>query len=186
VTAPTRRGFGSVVLQSSVERQLQGEVHLDWRTEGLICELSLPADEVVTKIVGARNVPMPSAAHERRPAAGARAMRVLVVEDEALVAAQIEDVLTESGHKVEVASRLADAFDRLYRTPPDAALLDINVAGERSYPLAELLVSKGIPFAFCSGYGEGVDLPDHLKRVPMVAKPFDPVELVRAVVALRL
>jgi DNA-binding LytR/AlgR family response regulator len=83
-----------------------------------------------------------------------------------------------------VVSRLADAFDRLYRLELDVALLDINVAGERSYPLADLLLAKGVPFAFCSGYGENAGLPARLSHIPLVAKPFDRDDLVSTVTAL--
>jgi DNA-binding response OmpR family regulator len=112
--------------------------------------------------------------------------RVLVVEDEALIAAQIEDVLADAGYVVlGPSSRLADAFDQFYRTPPDAALLDINVAGERSFPLAEFLTAKGVPFAFCSGYGEASAVPEQFRHVPVIAKPADSAALVAVLGRLR-
>jgi PAS domain S-box-containing protein len=183
VIPPTRRGFGSVVLQSSIEGQLKGAVHLDWRAEGLVCELLLPSAEVIAHGKGAheRKIIQPNSTRTVRTS---KQLRILVVENEALVAAQIEDVLEACGHQVCVVSRLADAFDRLYRLELDVALLDINVAGERSYPLADLLLAKGVPFAFCSGYGENAGLPARLSYIPLVAKPFDRDDLVSTVTAL--
>jgi DNA-binding response OmpR family regulator len=107
---------------------------------------------------------------------------ILVVEDEALIATQIEDVLTQAGYVVLGPSpRLADAFHQYYRMQPDAALLDINVAGERSFPLAEFLKAKGVPFAFCSGYGEAGDVPEQFRDVPLIVKPTEPKDLVDVV-----
>jgi PAS domain S-box-containing protein len=185
VAPPKRRGFGSVVLQSSVERQLHGEVHLDWRAEGLVCELSVPVEEMVVPTARMDAPNRVDIAAAPPVVARGRALHVLVLEDEALVAAQIEDVLAGAGHAVTGASRLPEAFDRLYADPPDAALLDINLGGQRSYGFAELLAAKGVPFAFCSGYGESAELPGALRGAPMLAKPFDPAELLRVVETLR-
>jgi PAS domain S-box-containing protein len=179
VKQPERRGFGSVVLQTSVERQLDGTVTLDWQATGLRCRIEVPAAGTIAygQLAPAeRSSVVGQPSRTDRLAAGAS---VLVVEDEALIAAQIEDVLGEAGYVVlGPSSRLADAFDQFYRTPPDAALLDINVAGERSFPLAEFLTAKGVPFAFCSGYGEASAVPEQFRHIPVIAKPADPVGLV--------
>jgi PAS domain S-box-containing protein len=186
VTRPERRGFGSVVLQTSVERQLGGTVDLNWRPQGLRCRIQVPAAETIASghlPTAERAGPSGTASATGGLAAGAR---VLVVEDEALIAAQIEDVLADAGYVVlGPASRLADAFDQFYRTPPDAALLDINVAGERSFPLAEFLTAKGVPFAFCSGYGEASAVPEQFRHVPVIAKPADSAALVAVLGRLR-
>lgn len=179
VIRPERRGFGSVVLQTSVERQLGGTVDLDWRAEGLRCRIEVPAaDTIVAGDLETANRSAPSGPVSATGGLAAGA-RVLVVEDEALIAAQIEDVLHDAGFIVlGPASRLADAFDHFYRSSPDAALLDINVAGERSFPLAEFLTAKGVPFAFCSGYGEESVVPEQFRHIPVITKPADPVLLI--------
>jgi PAS domain S-box-containing protein len=179
VTRPERRGFGSVVLHTSVERQLGGAVTLDWRTEGLRCSIEVPAAEAIASgnvSSKDRSGSPDSFSSAGRLAAGAR---ILVVEDEALIAAQIEDVLTQAGYTVlGPVSRVSAAFDAFYRTSPDAALLDINVAGERSFPLAEFLTAKGVPFAFYSGYGEAGAIPEQFRHIPVIAKPADPAGLI--------
>ncbi len=111
-----------------------------------------------------------------------RGQRVLVVEDEALIAMQIEDALHQAGCTVVgPASRIADAFDLLYGEGADAALLDVNVAGDRSFALADILASKGVPFAFVTGFEANSTVPERFHGVPVVAKPFATTELVDAV-----
>jgi PAS domain S-box-containing protein len=179
VKQPERKGFGSVVLQTSVERQLGGAVSLDWRMEGLRCSIEVPAAGTIASghLPSAERPSLSaSASSTGRLSAGAR---ILVVEDEAMIAAQIENVLADAGYIVlGPASRVADAFDQFYRALPDAALLDINVAGERSFPLAEFLTAKGVPFAFYSGYGEAGAVPEQFRHIPVIAKPADPAGLI--------
>jgi CheY-like chemotaxis protein len=179
VKQPERRGFGSVVLQTSVERQLGGAVNLEWRGEGLHCRIKVPAAEVIVSgyLPSAKQSTMSgSALSGGALKAGAH---ILVVEDEALIAAQFEDVLGDAGYVVlGPASRLAQAFEQFYRKRPDAALLDINVAGESSFPLAEFLTAKSVPFAFCSGYGEAGAIPEQFRHVPLITKPADPERVI--------
>src|SRR5215469_6180465 len=80
-------------------------------------------------------------------------LRVLVVEDEFLVAVLIEDYLRELGcNIVGPAARLASAQMLVDQAAFDCALLDINVAGEKIYPIAAALAERGVPFAFLTGY----------------------------------
>lgn len=184
VTPPVRRGFGSTVLRNSVERQLRGRVVLDWRREGLVCEIELPIADTRASGAGSDSVwSGPKVADAvRTTAQRSDGRRILVVEDEALIAAQIEQVLAEAGFEViGPAAHLGQAFEEIYRTAPDAALLDINLAGESSLPVAELLRTKEVPYAFCSGYGETAALPDTLRDVPLIVKPFDSSDLVQLV-----
>jgi CheY-like chemotaxis protein len=81
--------------------------------------------------------------------------RVLVVEDEPIVGILLEDMLLDLG--VEVigpAASVAEALALVGQAEFDAALLDVNLGGERSYPVAEALAARGIPFLFLTGYGE--------------------------------
>jgi CheY-like chemotaxis protein len=98
--------------------------------------------------------------------------RVLVVEDEAIIAMMMEEFLTELGCEVAaVASRLEDAEGKARTCRFDIATLDINLAGQVSYPVATILGSRGIPFIFATGYGL-VGLPAELTEVPVLSKPF--------------
>jgi CheY-like chemotaxis protein len=108
-------------------------------------------------------------------------LKVLVIEDEALVAMLIEDVLVELGYEpVAVAARLNDAMDQARTLTVDLAIVDINLNGQRTDPVVEVLNARGIPFVFASGYGAaGVSEP--WKHVPVVQKPFQPRDLASAI-----
>lgn len=103
--------------------------------------------------------------------------RVLVVEDEALVGLLLEDMLTEMGCQViGMAWRVPQALDMAETVDADVALLDVNVAGVRIDPVAEVLQRRNIPFVFATGYGIA-GLPDHLKDHPVLTKPVRQDEL---------
>jgi DNA-binding response OmpR family regulator len=103
---------------------------------------------------------------------GQVARRVLIVEDDVLLALHLEDLLTELGHEVVgQAARLAVAKELALASDIDFAVLDINLAGTKSFPVADILRERGIPFAFASGYGaEG--LSDGYRDVPALRKPY--------------
>ena len=111
---------------------------------------------------------------------GLAGTRVLVVEDEALVSMLVEEYLDELGCEVVgVASRLEDALEKARALALDAAVLDVNLAGRLSYPVAELLRARGVPFVFATGYGLS-GLPDELRGAPVLAKPFRQDQLAAA------
>jgi CheY-like chemotaxis protein len=106
-----------------------------------------------------------------------RGKRILVVEDEAIVAMLIEDILLELGAEVVgPATRLAAALALARGGGVDAAILDVNLAGEASFPVAAELRARGIPFAFATGYGAG-GLPPDWAGIPVLAKPFREADL---------
>jgi CheY-like chemotaxis protein len=107
-------------------------------------------------------------------------LRVLVVEDEALVAMLIEDALTDLGCEVvALVAGLDEALSVAAREPLDAAVLDVNLAGREVYPAADRLAARGVPFVFATGYGpQGIR--DGYRDRPALQKPFEPQELARA------
>lgn len=99
-------------------------------------------------------------------------MRILVVEDDAMVSMLMEDLLVDLGHEVEgPAATIADALERVEAGNFDAAILDVHLKGSDSYAVAERLKEKGIPFAFATGYS-AADLPDDYLDQPILPKPF--------------
>ena len=115
------------------------------------------------------------------------ARRVLVVEDEWLIAAQIGRVLEEAGAVVLGPAHSVEEALALLRdgAPPDAALLDVNLRGEPVTPVARALAGLGVPFALVTAYAaDGLDEP-LLRAAPRVGKPFTAAGLVRAVARLR-
>jgi CheY-like chemotaxis protein len=109
--------------------------------------------------------------------------KVLVVEDEPLVAMMIEDMLTDLGHTVVgPAMQLADGLRLAETAQFDAAVLDINLNGVRSFPVADVLQARGIPFLFATGYGGGEALEG--RQEPVIQKPYQMERLAEMLTAL--
>jgi CheY-like chemotaxis protein len=107
--------------------------------------------------------------------------RVLIVEDEGTIGLLFEDMLTDLGYEVgAVAARLKDGLREAETARYDCAILDVNLDGQPSYPIAEALIERGIPFLFVTGYGpKGLDR--RFAHHPILAKPFLQTELHAAV-----
>jgi CheY-like chemotaxis protein len=105
--------------------------------------------------------------------------RILVMEDDGMLAMDISDTLDELGHLVVGPARtVKDALARIESEPIDVALLDINLGnGETSYPVAEMLRRRGVPFAFLTGYGE-FGIKESFRDRPVIPKPVDEMKLV--------
>lgn len=106
-------------------------------------------------------------------------LRILIVEDEAMVAMMIEDMLTDLGCTVvgvaaSVAEALALADDEALEL--DGAVLDVNLGGEKVFPVATRLRSRGVPFVFSTGYGRAA-ITSEFARDPVLAKPYGPATL---------
>ena len=99
--------------------------------------------------------------------------RVLVIEDESLVAMLLETILDDMGCAVVGPESNIDDGLRAATTEGglDAGLLDVNVAGREVFPVAEALKARGVPFVFSTGYGEA-GLPEHWRGNPTIQKPF--------------
>lgn len=115
---------------------------------------------------------------ERQQGAG---LRVLIAEDEFLVALSLEEDLR--GHGCEIIgpfSRLSDARKAAEEQGIDVALLDVNMNGEMAYPVADALSARSIPFIFLSGYG-ATTFPEQYRNSPRVPKPYDPSMLIKEI-----
>ena len=98
--------------------------------------------------------------------------RIFVVEDEMLVLMVLEDMLEEIGcRSIVVAATLDDALRRATTEKFDAAFIDVNLNGRRSYPVAEVLAARGIPFAFSTGYSDHGSNAAFDER-PVLYKPY--------------
>jgi CheY-like chemotaxis protein len=107
-------------------------------------------------------------------------LKVLVVEDEFLIASLIEDVLQTSGCVVVgPVSRLPGAVEAATREECAAAILDVNLGGQRIDPVAEILSRRNIPFVFVTGYATDVLPKPHAER-PCLRKPFKTRDLLSA------
>ena len=109
--------------------------------------------------------------------------RVLVVEDEAAISMLLEDMLLDFGCEiVGPAARLATALEMAQNESFTVAILDVNVAGEPIYPVAEAIVARDLPLVFSTGYG-GAGIREPFRDRPVVQKPFSQSDLKRTLIA---
>ena len=109
--------------------------------------------------------------------------KVLVVEDEAAISMLLEDMLDDFGCEiVGPAARLATALEMAQKETFVVAILDVNVAGEPIYPVAEAIVKRNLPIVFSTGYG-GAGIREPFRDRPVVQKPFSQADLKRALLA---
>lgn len=113
-------------------------------------------------------------------------LRLFVVEDEALVAILLEDMLADLGCVVTgVAGSIHQALTRIdaVAAEADGAILDVNIGGEKVYPVADALAERGVPFMFATGYGS-IGLGDRYPQAVVLAKPYGPNALASALSGL--
>jgi CheY-like chemotaxis protein len=109
--------------------------------------------------------------------------RILVVEDDFLIASQFARALTSFGVEiVGPVGSLGKAIELAETADFDCALVDINLRGLDAYPVADIILRRGSPMAFVSGYDRS-HLPERYKNVPLIQKPVDPAEVARALSA---
>jgi DNA-binding response OmpR family regulator len=103
-------------------------------------------------------------------------LKILVLEDEPIIALAIEDLLLDGGARPILAETLAQAHSLIAGGDIDTAVLDVNVHGERSYSVADTLRRAGVPFIFATGYGATVHPPEY-SDVKTIAKPYGFAEI---------
>lgn len=104
-----------------------------------------------------------------------QSLRILVVEDEFLIADLLCDALGSHGcDVVGPAPNVEKGLQLAQETPLDGAFLDINLGGEHCFPIAATLLDRGIPFLFLTGYDDGGIIPPAFRNVQRLKKPFDP------------
>ena len=175
--APSSPGFGTRIITASIEGQLAGQTVFDWRPEGLQCVLSVPRDDM-TPVKGHNGKASPDAADDASPGQITVAgNRIMIVEDEALVAMALREALDELGFSVlGPFNRISEAMIALRNNRIDAAVLDVNLGGELIYPLADVLAADHVPFVFITGYG-AEEIEPRYARVPVLQKPIEATAL---------
>jgi PAS domain S-box-containing protein len=172
--APSSPGFGTRIITASVEGQLGGQATFDWRPEGLQCVLSIPRGDAIpvsSNRSSRVNAETPGSPRGEIVVSG---NRIMVVEDEALVAMSLRDSLDELGFSViGPFSRISEAMIALRNNHVDAALLDVNLGGELIYPLADVLTADHVPFVFITGYGAD-EIERRYASIPILQKPIEP------------
>ncbi|MGF1469975.1 MAG: response regulator [Sandaracinaceae bacterium] len=110
--------------------------------------------------------------------------RILVVEDNILIAMDVEDLIAEQGcTPVGPVATVADGLEAVRNTDLDGAVLDVNLGDERVWPIAELLAQHGVPFVLTTGYSDA-EIPDNFMSRPRLEKPVDAGRLAAALADL--
>ncbi|MBX7527792.1 HWE histidine kinase domain-containing protein [Qipengyuania vesicularis] len=180
VKAPTRRGFGSTIIERSIPFELEGEADVDYKLSGLHARFSIPARFIEWRSAGGSDGEEPNGKVTRRdPPPGDLPGSVLLVEDSMIIALDTEDCLKELGvRQVITESTVAGALASLERQSPELAILDYNLGNESSEKVAVALSKKGIPFWLATGYGEMADRLDEIGAQGMLTKPYGRDDLV--------
>lgn len=169
VEPPVRKGFGSQVIQDMAEGNLWGDVKLDYAPSGLVWELDAPADHCLESTTSVGKTP----AEKRQSSVKEqnRLGRILLVEDETMIAMELTAALQKAGHDVVGPARsVSGALTLLEGGSCDAAVLDINLGKETSAPIAEFLQRRQIPFVAVTGYNRS-QLPEVMEQAPLLTKP---------------
>ncbi|HML09076.1 MAG TPA: response regulator [Xanthobacteraceae bacterium] len=115
---------------------------------------------------------------QEKPAGG---KRVLVVEDELMIRMLLGDILTDIGHTLAAeAGRIEEALALAKQGEFDVAILDVNLNGQPVTPVAEILIERGVPFVFATGYGQR-GVPEPYRTILTLQKPFQADALAQAI-----
>lgn len=182
VTPPERLGFGSTLIRSGAGGDPEA-IAVEWRPAGVVWTVRL--SDGVSGIADAAPLPRaiaPPPAPTRPEFGGCR---ILVVEDEPLIAFDLSSELEEAGAEiVAIAGTIEDALAVATTAKIDLAVLDGNLCGKPVDPVAVVLSGRNIPFCFVSGYGRS-HLPQEFADTPVVEKPFRPDVLFAVLRSLR-
>ncbi len=166
IAPPSHSGFGTQLIHSSVEHDLQGGVRLDYDESGLQARFTIPAAHLG---VGSEAGEAMAAEAGAPDLAG---LSILVVEDQSLIAMDMEETLRRLGARdMRFPPNVAEALKTLETFRPHIALLDFNLGRETAEAVGQSLRDSGVPFLFATGYNDRVMIPERFRDVPVVRKP---------------
>ena len=190
VKTPTRKGFGTTIIDRSVPYDLGGTVNVTYDPSGVRAVFCIPArhiSEPRTLTAGKPiKYPRPALGHpQNAPDTMLSGRHVLLVEDSLIIALDAEDIVTRLGAEtISTAATAEGALDSIDSHPPTIAMLDINLGDRNSYPVADRLAELNIPFLFATGYGEQANLPKNHRGRMVVQKPYTLENVARAMDSL--
>ncbi|RYG09881.1 MAG: response regulator, partial [Caulobacteraceae bacterium] len=185
VVAPTRKGFGTTIIDRSVPYDLGGSSSIDYDPKGVEASFRIPARHLSEpRTVTGKTIkyPRPAVGHPQAvPDQLLKGLDVLLVEDSLIIALDAEDIVNRLGAStVTTAATVDGALEQIEAGRPTIAMLDINLGDRNSYPIADRLFELNIPFLFATGYGEQANLPDDHRGRPVVQKPYTIENIARA------
>jgi PAS domain S-box-containing protein len=186
VGTPSRRGFGSTLLEQVTSRELNGETTIDYRPAGVQATLRAGPAAVAPRPETVPEAPIARIAETVATSSGPaslRGARVLIVEDAVLLAMELEIGLSDAGATVVGPAYELEEAMALLSQPIDAAVLDANLNGHSVTPVAEALLARGTPFVFATGYGDAGGAPGGFDA-PVIRKPYDVTQVAAAVAEL--
>ncbi|MGJ4951299.1 HWE histidine kinase domain-containing protein [Bradyrhizobium sp. HKCCYLS20291] len=170
VQPPSRRGFGTTIIERSVPFDLKGDAEIRFDLLGVQARFVIPANfvQMVPALSGA-----PSRQHAKEEQMPRLSGTVLIVEDNLIIAMGAEVILLELGARhVDTAASVNQALKSIERAVPSFALLDINLGAESSLAVGHRLKELDVPFMFATGYGERAPIPAELADAPVIQKPY--------------
>lgn len=182
---PTRKGFGTTIIDRSIPYDLGGAASIEYPPEGVRAKFRIPGRHVSPpKTFAGPAIKFPRSAVGHPQAAPHRMLEghnLLLVEDSLIIALDAEDIATRLGAEtVSTAANIEAAFDAIDSARPTVAMLDINLGDSSSFPIADKLMGLGVPFLFATGYGEQAQLPDDHRGRAVVQKPYTLENVARA------
>jgi two-component system, chemotaxis family, sensor kinase Cph1 len=184
VKARHRPGFGSVVIKNTLAKALAGEVELKFEPEGLVWQVTAPADKLFGETA---EVPTDGDTNEETFMTKdlLRGQRILVVEDDAFLAMTVDDMLRAAGADVVgPAATLDSARQHVAQDQLSAAILDIRLNGDEVWPVARLLANSDVPFVFYTGHFDASTLPAEWAERPILSKPARTAQILDALADL--
>ena len=180
VSPPERRGFGSTLIENALRGEPGSTVRLDFDRAGVRCVITLRLDDLMPgAAVAAGGGARFSRAVPALPDNALQGHRVLLVEDETLVAVELRLALSEAGAEViGPAASVAEGKRLLADNDPTAAVLDVNLGGERIDPLVDLLIAESVPIVLVTGYDTEMALPPRLRHLRILQKPIPHATLI--------
>ena len=170
VNPPTRKGFGTTIIERSIPYELHGTSDITYELTGVKARFTIP-EEFIDRFTAARAV----AEADTSTSGKARLSgSVLVVEDNMIIAMDAEDILMTLGAtNVTVAASVDQALSYLEQQSFTFAMLDVNLGAQTSETIAIALTERGTPFIFATGYGDRTSLSDRFPDIGVVQKPYD-------------
>jgi light-regulated signal transduction histidine kinase (bacteriophytochrome)/CheY-like chemotaxis protein len=182
VALPSRRGFGSTIIERSIAYDLGGSAQVDFAPEGFTAQFRIPARHIagLSAMEATPLIPPPSLIDSSLLAGTC----VLLLEDSMIIAMDCADTLQELGAtKVITASTVREALAAIASHTFQFALLDFNLNNETSVEVADALSTLGVPFAFATGYDGDIQSKGHA-NAPVVGKPYGKKQLIPMLVGL--
>lgn len=174
VQPPTRRGFGTTIIERSIPFDLKGDAHIEYLLMGVRATFRIPAAFIKLEVGTITTHLMASPHQEEACRTLALQGDVLLVEDNMIIALDAEAMLHKLGAQtVNTASTVQEALQIIDHSPPSLAILDVNLGLESSFPVAARLQTLGIPFLFATGYGDDIKYSPEYQAVTVITKPYN-------------